>query len=124
VLRVRDLLSEPELELWSRLPAHDRRHSLDVLRRFDRTLPEAERSERAAAVLHDVGKIASGLGRTARIVATVVGPRGRRFARYHDHERLGAEMLRALGSHPRTVELVGGGATDATAAALRAADEV
>ena len=80
------------------MTVQDRRHSILVARRFVEFAPEASRAEVAAALLHDVGKLASGLGTFARVVATVVGPRTDRFRPYHDHERLGAEMLAAAGS--------------------------
>ena len=56
----------------------------------------------AGALLHDVGKLESGLGTLARVVATIVGPRTARFRRYHDHERIGADLLVAAGSTPVT----------------------
>ena len=58
-----------------------------------------------------------------RIVATLVGPRGRRFRDYHDHESVGAAMLRGI-SDGRTVELVAGLADDDVAGALSVADEI
>ena len=73
--------------------------------------------------MHDVGKNVSGLGFIARVVATLVGPRGHRFAEYHNHETLGAELLSAI-SDPRTVELVRGAANDEVSRLLRAADDI
>jgi putative nucleotidyltransferase with HDIG domain len=61
----------------------------------------------AAALLHDIGKVDAGLGTFRRVVATIVAP-GDRSRRYRDHERLGAAMLRALGSDERTVRIVAG----------------
>lgn len=124
LLEVRAILSPSEFELWSSLPSHDRRHSLDVLRRFDSMVPDANAPERAAALLHDVGKVSSSLGRIARVAATIVGPRGRRFREYHDHERIGADLLHRSGSDTRTVGLVSGVVDDPVGRALRAADEV
>jgi hypothetical protein len=43
--------------------------------------------------------------------------------RYRDHARIGADMLHRIRAHPRTIELVAGEAFDATADALRAADD-
>ena len=65
------------------------------------------RDEMAGALLHDIGKLDSDLGTAGRVVATVVGPRTARFRRYHDHERIGADMLKVAGSSPVTVDLVG-----------------
>ena len=75
----------------------------------------------AGALLHDVGKVQSGLGTWGRVAATVVGPRTRRFRQYHDHEQIGANMAAQAGSDPATVALIRG---DGPAAAdLRAADD-
>jgi len=65
----------------------------------------------------------SSLGWWGRIAATLVGPRGRRFAHYHDHESIGAAMLSGV-SDPRTVSLVGGGVDDDIGRALGAADDI
>ena len=112
-----------ELELWQSMQPRDRRHSLEVLRRFLDSRPSSSRAECAAALLHDVGKTASNLGWGMRVVATVIGPRGNRFTAYHDHERLGAEMLADI-SDPRTVELVAGTLEDDVRTALCEADDV
>jgi hypothetical protein len=75
----------------------------------------------AAALLHDVGKVVSGLGSLGRVGATVAAlaagrermaafagrPGGRRVLRaygaYVEHDRIGAGMLSEAGSHPTTV---------------------
>lgn len=105
------------------MQGRDQRHSLEVLARFDMLLPGSTRQRRAAALLHDIGKTASGLGWTMRVVATVVGPRGRRFALYHDHERIGSEMLRGV-SDPETVSLVSGHGDERVVSILRDADDI
>ena len=121
---VRAVLTATEFEMWERMPGRDQCHSVQVLARFDVLVPGAPRCARAAALLHDVGKLESGLGWTMRIVATVVGPRGKRFAAYHDHERIGADMLRSV-SEPETVALVAGqGGDERVREALRAADDL
>ena len=124
---VASVLSAGEFALWRRMPGRDQRHSIVVLRRFDEFLPAATSPERAAALLHDVGKTVSSLGWTMRVIATLAGPLGRRFSarfrEYHEHEEIGARMLAAV-SDERTVVLVGGLASDAVAAALRRADDV
>ena len=78
--------------------------------------------EHAAALLHDVGKSATSFGRLGRSVATVV-PLTRAMAVYRDHERVGSEMLRAIGAAERVVALVSGTVDDPAARALRAADD-
>lgn len=115
-------LTEGERALWTRMRNADRRHAVLVARRFLALRPGASRAEMAGALLHDVGKIDSDLGVAARVVATLVGPRGDRFRRYHDHEELGAVMLTESGSAPETVELVRGGGPAAND--LRAADDI
>ncbi len=97
-----------ERNLWVQLSNQDRRHSSLVARRFLTERPGATRAEIAGALLHDVGKIECGLGTFGRVVATIVGPRGERFAAYHDHEAIGARMASDIGSDPVTVELIGG----------------
>jgi hypothetical protein len=93
------------------------------------------RPEVAAALLHDCGKVASGLGPFARVGATVwiwlvgrsrAGRGEGRIARYARHEPIGAGMLAEAGSDPLTVALVAGSpeAPVATLAALKAADDV
>jgi hypothetical protein len=104
------------------MAAQDRRHSVEVARRFLVRRPTATPAEMAGALLHDVGKQVAGLGTFARVVATVVGPRTERFHQYHDHEALGAAMLADAGSDPVTIELVHG--RGSAAADLRAADDV
>ena len=115
-------LSPKERELWGRMPAADRRHSIEVARRFARLRPDATPAELAGALLHDVGKVSAGLGTLARVAATVVGPRTRRFRLYHDHEALGARLAAAAGADPVTVALIEG--RGPAAPDLRAADDV
>lgn len=111
-----------ERALWRTMSNQDRRHAIEVTRRFVDRRPDAGRPEIAGALLHDVGKVASGLGTFGRVAATVVGPRTERFRTYHDHERIGADALAAGGSAPSTVALVR--REGPAAAALHLADEV
>ncbi len=117
----RAVLNEAEFALWCSMQARDRRHSLDVLARFDSLRPAAETAERAAALLHDVGKAAGSLGWAGRILATAVGGLTAGMRTYLDHERIGAGMIAGV-SDPRTVGLVSGECRDDAAAALRRAD--
>ncbi|MGH8992287.1 MAG: HD domain-containing protein [Acidimicrobiia bacterium] len=112
---VRGVLEAPELALWVRLPAHDRRHTVEVARRLESLLaatPHAGESRwLAAALLHDVGKLASGLSVPGRVVATLAGMalgwrlsaweefRGvrRRISQYLRHGEIGADMIRMAG---------------------------
>jgi hypothetical protein len=111
-----------EVDLWRRMSVADRRHAIVVARRFADRRPTASRAELAGALLHDVGKVAAGLGTFGRVAATVVGPRTARFRTYHDHEAIGAGMATAAGSDPGTVELIEGGGP--AAADLAWADHV
>ena len=111
-----------EAALWGRMAVQDRRHSIEVARRFVGLRPKATPAEMAGALLHDVGKQVAALGTFSRVAATVVGPRTTRFRQYRDHEALGAAMLADAGSDPATIELVLGRGSAATD--LRAADDI
>ena len=115
-------LGGSEHELWSAMSNADRRHSIEVARRFAARRPAATPAEMAGALLHDVGKVEAGLGTFGRVAATVVGPHGRRFRTYHQHEAIGARLVEAAGGDPATVTLVEG--RGPAAADLRAADDV
>lgn len=115
-------LTMAEAELWSRMAVQDRRHSIEVARRFAELRPAATREEMAGALLHDAGKRQAGLGTFGRVLATVVGPRTTRFREYHDHERIGAEWAALANADPATIELICG--EGPAAADLRAADEI
>ena len=103
-----DHLLAGEQQLWDRMSNEDRRHSVAVARRFAQRRPDATRAEIAGALLHDVGKISCGLGTFGRVVATLAGPLTPRFALYHDHEAIGAQMVLVAGGAAATVELVAG----------------
>lgn len=119
---VREQLLAGEFVLWSRMSAVDQRHSIVVARRFVAITERPVRDEIAAALLHDVGKIASGLGTFGRVLATIIGPRTERFRSYHDHEMLGLRLAADAGSSPVTLELLRG--EGRRASALRRADDV
>jgi hypothetical protein len=119
----RPWLNTRELDLWLSMPPRDCRHSLQVHQRFMALCPGAAREEHAAALLHDVGKISSQLNWILRVVATVVGPRGARFAEYHNHALVGAQMLQTISS-TRTIELVAELVDDDVSRALYAADNI
>ncbi|HTZ10326.1 MAG TPA: hypothetical protein VMB72_14720 [Acidimicrobiales bacterium] len=114
-----------ELELWDRMSGPDRRHAVGVARGTIELLGDGDDPERAvvaSALLHDVGKVESGLGTMARAVVTAAGlvvgrsrlieapgsggrePRWhRRTRQYLTHDLLGAELLTRAGSDPLTV---------------------
>lgn len=90
----------------------DRRHAVGVARRVAELLAGVDREVLAAALLHDVGKVESGLGVTSRVLATLWrGLRGAetlaggdgRFARYVDHPAIGARWLAEADAAPLTV---------------------
>ena len=107
-----------EVELWKRMSNPDRRHAAAVARDVERSLGhEATRPVLAAALLHDVGKIESGLRTYGRVIATLCGMivgreqakvwmRGRGFTRrvgmYLLHPDLGGDLLGMAGSDPLT----------------------
>jgi len=107
-----------EVELWQRMRGADRRHAVGVAREVERALgAEATRPVLAAALLHDVGKIESGLGIYGRVIATLCGmiagretakewtrTRGftRRVGLYLLHPDLGGDLLGMAGSDPLT----------------------
>lgn len=116
------MLLPGEAALWQRMSVQDRRHAITVARRFVALAPGCPRGEVAGALLHDIGKLASGLGTFGRVLATIVGPRTARLRRYREHEQLGEEMLRAAGSATETVDLVAG--RGSSVSALRRADDL
>lgn len=124
------LLTSREFQLWSQMSLSDKRHSLIVRRRFLDMMPNAEIAAVRASLLHDVGKTKSNLGVVSRVFATIVGSRGERFSQYHDHEAIGAQMLREIGSEETTIQLVEGSIDDDQGRlaeyllALRSADDI
>lgn len=116
---MRARLLPTEHALWRRMSGPDRRHAVGVAERVERALGhEATRPVLAAALLHDVGKVESGLGTYGRVVATlsakVAGAgmastwrKQRGFARrvglYLQHDQLGGDLLELAGSDPLTV---------------------
>jgi len=136
-----------ELSLWRRMSGPDRRHAVAVAERVERALGnEATRPVLAAALLHDVGKIESGLGTYGRVVATLSAKaagvemattwrKQRGFARrvglYLQHDRIGGDLLEMAGSDPITVAWTREHhrpesewtVTPVVAAALKAADD-
>jgi hypothetical protein len=93
-------LTARERALWSRMSDPDRRHAVEVAQR----LGDRPRPVLVAALLHDVGKIESGLGTFARVGATIAGAvRSRdrwtgRIGAYLRHDEIGARLLRDAGS--------------------------
>lgn len=114
----RSQLLPAEQALWARMSNPDRRHAAGVARDVERSLGnEATRPVLAAALLHDVGKIESGLRTYGRVVATLCGmvvgreqakmwmrSRGftRRVGMYLLHPDLGGDLLGMAGSDPLT----------------------
>jgi putative nucleotidyltransferase with HDIG domain len=113
---VRDTLRPEELACWERLGPADRAESVATARALVAGLDAAGETIEprwvAAALLHDVGKAATGLGVIGRslatVVATIAGPRRARtlpgvFGRYVTHDELGAQVLRAAGARSEAV---------------------
>lgn len=116
------VLRPAELELWLRFDPADQRHSFIVAERLLARHPEAPDVEVAAALLHDVGKLDAGLG-TMRRVGAALFAADDRTRRHRDHERLGAALLRSVGSDARLVDIVAGVASPARSR-LETADDV
>ena len=114
----RSQLLPGEVALWGRMRNPDRRHAVGVAHAVERALGhEATRPVLAAALLHDVGKVDSGLRTYGRVIATLCGmivgreqakvwTRSRGFTRrvglYLLHPDLGGDMLGMAGSDPLT----------------------
>jgi hypothetical protein len=113
---VTTVLNERELAVWRRMPNHDRRHSIRVALDVQSMLASTEYADddrwAEAALLHDVGKLDSGLGVFGRVLATLAGAaagrdmagpwsqkRGvtRKFGLYLLHPELGASRIRMCG---------------------------
>jgi hypothetical protein len=103
-------LTAGERELWCCMGAVDRAHAVEVARgALARYGPD--RRIAAAGLLHDVGKIESGLGVPGRVVATLVGPvvprrwapRLGRLGCYLTYPERGSGLLAAAGSDPLVV---------------------
>ncbi len=116
----REHLLPGERLIWARMSNPDRRHAVQVARDVVAELgPDADRPVVAAALLHDSGKVVSGLGTMARVGATVWWglidparavdwarrPSGvrHRLGAYRRHPELGSELLADAGSDPLTV---------------------
>ena len=121
---VQSVLSPSEFDVWNNMMVQDRRHSVMVGRRFVMYRPTATQGEIAGALLHDVGKSVARLGSFARVIATLIGPRTNRFRQYHDHESIGAAMLRSVGSDELTISMVGGSCVGELRQALNRADDI
>ncbi|MEM9564355.1 MAG: HD domain-containing protein [Actinomycetota bacterium] len=112
-----------ERELWARMSNPDRRHAVTVARDVVRRWPEVgdgepPRAVVAAALLHDVGKVESGLRTPERVAATLlwsvlddsVAARWAttesrvlgRYGRYRRHPEIGGALLRSAGADPLT----------------------
>ena len=126
---VQTTLLDSEFALWSAMMPMDKKHSIKVMSRFMQIYPQATATQVRASLLHDVGKLESNLSVFARVLATIVGERGSRFAKYHAHEKIGAQMLRQAGSDEETWQLVAGEVSDSpqlrtVMAALQQADAI
>jgi hypothetical protein len=132
---VSTVLEPGELNVWERMPGHDRRHAVGVARRVKAALAATDqagdRRWLAAALLHDVGKLDAGLGVFGRVGATLAGAaaghewadvwstkRGitRRVGLYLRHAELGATRIRVVGGHEEAAVWAGAHHTPAASA--------
>jgi hypothetical protein len=121
-------LNPGEVALWARLPGPDRRHAVAVAHRVATAFGDADgagvpRPVLAAALLHDVGKVESGLGTFRRVGVTLLaGGLGRarvadwaehpaswprRAGQYLRHDTIGRALLQQAGSDPLTADWAG-----------------
>ncbi len=121
-------LNPGEIDLWNRLPGPDRRHAVAVGHRVAAALGDADGAGvptpvLAAAMLHDVGKVESGLGTFRRVAVTLLAgglgrarvaawserPEGwqKRAGQYLCHDVIGRDLLEAAGSDPLTSRWAG-----------------
>ena len=103
-------LTVGERGVWRSMSGADRRHAVGVARAtVDQLGIDAGTEVVAAALLHDAGKVESGLGTSGRVAATLLAAaRGRdriggRMGAYLRHDALGADLLRRAGSAPVAV---------------------
>lgn len=116
---IASVLGPRELALFEQLDRADRTHAAGVARRVQQRLGDGVADAvLAAALLHDVGKLRSGLGVWGRVGATLLemavghqrlagwadapGRRGR-VGRYATHDRLGAALLAEIDADPLVV---------------------
>lgn len=106
----RGSLDEQALELWLQQAPGDRRHSAAVAHQVVRAAGDEPVPDWVviAALLHDVGKVDTGLGIGGRVVAGVlklvrVGRFPGRIGRYLRYPEIGAAMLVDAGCDPRAV---------------------
>jgi hypothetical protein len=135
---VATVLDPGELQVWERMPGHDRRHAVGVARRVEIALASTDqagdRRWLAAALLHDIGKLDAGLGVFGRVGATLAGAaaghewadvwstkRGitRRVGLYLRHPELGASRIRVVGGHEEAAVWAGAHHTPAAWADTR-----
>jgi hypothetical protein len=106
---VESLLSKAELALWRRMSGPDQRHAAGVARRVEAGLPSPDRPVLVAALLHDVGKVESGLSTWERVPATLArswrdgAAVPERWRRYYAHPGIGGDLLELAGSDPLVV---------------------
>lgn len=114
-----NVLSARQYALFARLTPADQRHALEVCRRL-RAAGVGDAEVLQAALLHDVGKVGSGLGLWQRVAAVLLaaaapavlrllairGPWRRAFGAYLRHPQRGARLARLAGSSARVVALI------------------
>lgn len=136
---VRAILTPQQYALFARLAPSDQRHAVDVLARV-RASGVVDREVLQAALLHDIGKVGSGLRLWHRVAAVLLdawspallrllsrrGPWRRAFRAYREHPWRGARLARWAGSSARVVALIAahqdGAVTDPALSVLRRAD--
>lgn len=121
---IANTLNGHEIALWQQFTNPDKRHSVMVARRFIAEVPNASREHLAGVMLHDIGKIKSNLSTLMRVIATLFGPRGQRFTAYHNHEKVGVQLLREINSEAKTISILDGSCETGVYKAFLRADNI
>lgn len=114
-----EYLNQSEKRLFWELPCHERHHALDTaefIRCNAADRPDKEALIKAA-LLHDIGKVGSGMGifKKSTLVlidkflpelSRMLSTRINMFNIYYNHPEIGAEMLEGIGEDKYVVELV------------------
>jgi hypothetical protein len=103
---VRSALGDGLAPLFFAQHPADQRHAVEMAARVAEALPQDDDAF-VAALVHDVGKVAAGLGPVRRSLATLLDllhlPMPARYRRYRDHGAIGADLLESAHAPPLAV---------------------
>lgn len=113
-----ELLNDRERELFARLPSYEKSHAVNTAATVIATAPPSDSEILAkAALLHDIGKVDTGLGpikksvlvlmdRFLHALSVKLSGRVDMFYVYYNHHLIGAKLLEDAGTDIRVIELV------------------